>query len=72
MQITMTLQAYADCVHALGYTQGILDALRDQINKDALTSVDSSLMTLQAVLEDNYLRDDVSISFDEQSAAATT
>ena len=67
MRITMTPQAYTGCVHSLGYVQGILNGLRDEIGEDANNMLDSALMTLQSGLEGDCRRDDVKVVFNEQA-----
>ena len=67
MRITMTPQAYTGCVHSLGYVQGILSGLRDEVGEDANNMLDSALMTLQSGLEGDCRRDDVRVVFNEQA-----
>ena len=67
MRITMTPRAYTGCVHSLGYVQGILSGLRDEVGEDANNMLDSALMTLQSGLEGDCRRDDVKVIFDEHA-----
>lgn len=71
MRITMTPQAYTGCVHSLGYVQGILDGLRDEIGEDANNMLDSALMTLQSGLAGDCRREDVKVVFDEQAGTSS-
>lgn len=72
MRITMTPQAYTGCVHSLGYVQGILNCLRDEVGEDANNVLDSALMTLQSGLEGDYRRGDVKVIFDEQPCGTSS
>ena len=72
MKITMTPQAYTGCVHSLGYVQGILNGLREELDECANDMLDSALKTLQSVLEGEYWRKDVKVCFDEQPSETSS
>ena len=72
MRITMTPQAYTGCVHSLGYVQGILNGLRDELDEHANDMLNSAIETLQGALEGDWRRDDVEVCFDEQPSGTSS